>query len=79
MPAIVLRTLGNLACDCAQSYLELSRQALQCSCICLGDLFEAVGEQAVEHAEVGGQAGAYAGNLLLVPRLQDALDCIVQH
>ena len=59
-------------------YLQLSCQALQKRCICLWDLLQPVGEQPVEHAEVGRQAGAQVGHLILMACLQDALDGIVE-
>ncbi len=59
-------------------YLQLSCQALEGGGICLRDLLQAIGEQPVEDAEVGRQAGANIGNLLLVACLEDALNCIIQ-
>ena len=59
-------------------YLQLSRQALQQRRVCLRNLLQPVGEQSVEHAEVGRQAGAQVGHLIFMACLQDALDGIVE-
>lgn len=42
------------------------------------DLLQAICEQAVKDTEIGRQAGANIGNLLLVACLEDALNCIIQ-
>ena len=62
-----------------ESYLELSCQAMEGSCICLRTLLQAIGKQSVEDAKVGRKAGANIGNLLLVACLEDPLYGVIEN